>query len=101
MDRQECVISKIGQLFFNLYKQNKQQKWEFQSNKQINETLSVVFYSSPIRNKEQKKQIKMPGFSFLYYLFDNPYFLYNNFTPSITKKKNVYDQSVLPPVKHE
>ena len=58
------------------------QKSEFQLNKQINETLFILFYSSPPRNKEQKKQIKISGFSLLHYLFDNPYFTYKNYTPS-------------------
>ena len=49
---------------------------------QINETLFVLFYSSPPRNREQKKQTKISGFSFLHYLFDNPYFIYNNYTPT-------------------
>ncbi len=58
------------------------QKSEFQLNKQINETLFVLFYFSAPRNQEQKKQIKISGFSFLHYLFDNPYFIYKNYTPS-------------------
>nr|UIB38784.1 hypothetical protein [Trentepohlia sp. YN1242] len=66
---------------------------EFQSNKQINETLFVLFYSSPPKNKEQKKQIKMPGFTFLNYLFDSPYFIYNNYTPSYIARQYVKPES--------
>ena len=67
---------------FEILKIFLKQKSEFQLNKQINETLFILFYSSAPRNKEQKKQIKISGFSLLHYLFDSPYFIYKNFTPS-------------------
>ena len=52
----------------------------------INEALSINFFISSSRNdKTDKKRIKLSGFAFLDYLFDHPYFVYNNYVPSWQK----------------
>ena len=49
----------------------------------IHEALSINFFISSSRNdKTDKKRIKLSGFAFLDYLFDHPYFVYNNYVPS-------------------
>ena len=49
----------------------------------MNQTLFVNFFISPSRtDKGDKKKIKLSGFAFLNYLFDLPYFIYNNYVPS-------------------
>nr|YP_010261160.1 hypothetical protein MFR52_pgp058 [Cephaleuros karstenii]UIB39101.1 hypothetical protein [Cephaleuros karstenii] len=67
-----------------------------ENDQNINETLFILFYAFPStslsskrsgqNNLEERKPIKLAGFSFLYYLFDNPYFIYNNYKP---KEKNI------------
>ena len=69
-------------------------------NKQINETLFVLFYSSPPRHKEQKNQIKISGFSFLHYLFDNPFFHYRPYIPSYKSLRAPVMPRRSVPVKH-
>ena len=49
----------------------------------IHEALSINFFISSSRtDKTDKKRIKLSGFAFLDYLFDHPYFIYNNYVPS-------------------
>lgn len=46
----------------------------------IHEALFINFFISPSRSdKGEKKKIKLSGFAFLNYLFDHPYFVYNNY----------------------
>ena len=55
-------------------------------NETIHETLFILFFSSSPFSKnheqyqEKKKKLKVSGFAFLSYLFDHPYFIYNNYT---------------------
>ena len=66
-----------------------------EESEKTHEALSINFFISSRTDKTEKKRIKLSGFAFLDYLFDHPYFVYNNYIPS-WQRSSFFPASVFP-----